>query len=122
MFHLDNAYFIPELDFEGVVVQTNLASNTAFRGFGGPQGMVVIEAAISEVRRAPRPVDPAKVRARNFYGDGDRTPVRAGRTDASRADLGRICCAPPATTSADAEIAALNQESRFVRAASPCSR
>ena len=43
LFHLDNAYFVPALRFEGRVAQTNLPSNTAFRGFGGPQGMVVIE-------------------------------------------------------------------------------
>ncbi len=73
MFHLDNAYFIPALDFEGVVVQTNLASNTAFRGFGGPQGMLVIETVMS--RAAERlGVDPAELRRRNFYRDGQRTP------------------------------------------------
>jgi xanthine dehydrogenase large subunit len=43
LFHLDNAYYIPNLRFEGRVAKTNLLSNTAFRGFGGPQGVVVIE-------------------------------------------------------------------------------
>jgi xanthine dehydrogenase molybdopterin-binding subunit B len=43
LFHLDNAYYIPNVEFSGRVVKTNLASNTAFRGFGGPQGMLVIE-------------------------------------------------------------------------------
>src|SRR5690606_15761856 len=39
LFHLDNGYFVPNLYFEGRAVRTNTASNTAFRGFGGPQGM-----------------------------------------------------------------------------------
>ena len=75
LFHLDNAYFIPNLRFTGLVCRTNLPSNTAFRGFGGPQGMVVVEEAIN--RYAERmSVDPAEIRQRNFYGDSprDRTP------------------------------------------------
>ena len=51
VFHLDNAYYIPHVEFSGVVVKTNLASNTAFRGFGGPQGMLVIEEIIDRIAR-----------------------------------------------------------------------
>src|SRR6185503_4451224 len=40
MFHLDNCYYIPNVEFSGRVAKTNLASNTAFRGFGGPQGKI----------------------------------------------------------------------------------
>jgi len=47
LFHLDNSYYIPNLHFRGQVARTNLASNTAFRGFGGPQGMLVIEDAMN---------------------------------------------------------------------------
>ncbi len=43
LFHLDNAYYLPDAEFSGQVAKTNVASNTAFRGFGGPQGMLVIE-------------------------------------------------------------------------------
>src|SRR5262249_24515257 len=43
LFHLDNAYYLPSVDFSGRVAKTHLVSNTAFRGFGGPQGMLVIE-------------------------------------------------------------------------------
>ncbi|MBK8261396.1 MAG: xanthine dehydrogenase molybdopterin binding subunit [Nannocystis sp.] len=114
MFHLDNAYFIPELDFEGVVVQTNLASNTAFRGFGGPQGMVVIEAAISEAAERLG-LDPALVRARNFYRDGDATPYGQILKDVR---LPRIWCDLLRSSDYDerrAEIAAFNNNSRFVR-------
>jgi len=67
LFHLANAYYIPNLRFEGRVVRTHTASNTAFRGFGGPQGMLVIEDAMS--RAAERlGIDPAELRRRNYYG------------------------------------------------------
>ncbi|PCC71083.1 xanthine dehydrogenase, molybdenum binding subunit apoprotein [Nannocystis exedens] len=68
MFHLDNGYFVPNLHFVGKAVRTNKASNTAFRGFGGPQGMAVIEEVLS--RAAERlGLDPAEIRRRNYYGD-----------------------------------------------------
>jgi xanthine dehydrogenase large subunit len=75
LFHLDNAYFVPALRFTGQACRTNLPSNTAFRGFGGPQGMVVVEHAIQ--RAAERlGLDPAVVRERNYYGPAprDRAP------------------------------------------------
>nr|MCH9687293.1 molybdopterin-dependent oxidoreductase [Deltaproteobacteria bacterium] len=75
LFHLDNAYFVPALHFVGRACRTNHASNTAFRGFGGPQGMVVVEEVLN--RAAERlGLDPAQVRARNFYGPTprDRAP------------------------------------------------
>jgi xanthine dehydrogenase large subunit len=75
LFHLDNSYFLSNLSFRGQVVKTNLPSNTAFRGFGGPQGMLVIEEVLS--RAAERlGLDPAEIRRRNFYGDSpcDLTP------------------------------------------------
>ncbi|MBS2027765.1 MAG: xanthine dehydrogenase molybdopterin binding subunit [Deltaproteobacteria bacterium] len=71
LFHLDNAYFIPALKFTGKVCRTNLPSNTAFRGFGGPQGMVVVETAMSRAAEKLG-LDPAEVRARNFYGAAPR--------------------------------------------------
>ena len=55
VFHLDNAYYIPHVEFSGRVAKTNLASNTAFRGFGGPQGMLVIEEIIDRIARRDRP-------------------------------------------------------------------
>lgn len=75
LFHLDNAYFIPALRFEGRVVRTHLPSNTAFRGFGGPQGMLVIEDALNNYCEE-QGEDPNEIRARNFYGPPprDRAP------------------------------------------------
>ena len=67
MFHLDNGYYIPTLRFEGRPVRTNVASNTAFRGFGGPQGMAVIEDAMSRASELLG-IDPAELRRRNYYG------------------------------------------------------
>ncbi|TNE50951.1 MAG: xanthine dehydrogenase molybdopterin binding subunit [Deltaproteobacteria bacterium] len=71
MFHLDNAYYIPSLRLEARVARTNTVSNTAFRGFGGPQGMVVVETVMEEAA-ARLGMDPAVVRQRNFYGPAPR--------------------------------------------------
>ena len=72
VFHLDNAYYIPNACFRGHVAKTNLASNTAFRGFGGPQGMLVIEEIMDRVaRRLGLP--PELVRHRNLYREKGET-------------------------------------------------
>jgi xanthine dehydrogenase molybdopterin binding subunit/xanthine dehydrogenase small subunit len=76
LFHLDNAYYIPHVEFSGRVVKTNLASNTAFRGFGGPQGMLVIEEIIDRIARRLE-LPPEQVRERNLYhgvGETNTTP------------------------------------------------
>ncbi len=74
MVHVDNAYFIPHVDISGLICKTNLVSNTAFRGFGGPQGMLVGEEIIDRVARHLKlPVD--QVRERNFYR-ADQSPDR----------------------------------------------
>ena len=69
MFHSDNSYFIPDMQVRGQVCRTNKVSNTAFRGFGGPQGMVVIEDIVDRVARHLGLL-PETVRARNFYREG----------------------------------------------------
>jgi xanthine dehydrogenase molybdopterin binding subunit len=66
LFHLDNAYFIPAVEFRGQVAKTNLASNTAMRGFGGPQAMVVIEDILDQIARTLS-LPPELVRERNLY-------------------------------------------------------
>jgi xanthine dehydrogenase molybdopterin binding subunit/xanthine dehydrogenase small subunit len=72
LFHLDNSYYIPAVEFRGQVAKTNLSSNTAFRGFGGPQGMLVIEEIMDRVaRRLGRA--PEIVRERNLYHGTDAT-------------------------------------------------
>lgn len=73
--HIDNCYHLPATDLLGVSAKTNTVSNTAFRGFGGPQGMVAIEAVIDTVSRQLG-IDPNVMRARNYYGPktGSVTP------------------------------------------------
>jgi xanthine dehydrogenase molybdopterin binding subunit len=71
MLHAENAYFIPDVKIVGKAYKTNLPSNTAFRGFGGPQGMAVIETAIDRMARFLKK-DPAEIRKLNFYGIGER--------------------------------------------------
>jgi xanthine dehydrogenase molybdopterin binding subunit/xanthine dehydrogenase small subunit len=79
LFHLDNAYYIPNVEFSGRVVKTNLASNTAFRGFGGPQGMLVIEEILDRIARATG-LAPETVRARNLYrGTGETNTTHYGQ-------------------------------------------
>jgi xanthine dehydrogenase large subunit len=75
LFHLDNAYYIPAVHFSGRVAKTNVTSHTAFRGFGGPQGMLVIEEILDRVARTLG-LAPEVVRERNLYrgmGETNRT-------------------------------------------------
>ncbi len=71
LFHLDNAYYIPAVDFTSRVAKTHTTSHTAFRGFGGPQGIMVIEEIMDRIaRRLGLP--PEVVRERNLYhGTGE---------------------------------------------------
>ncbi|MEV6246010.1 xanthine dehydrogenase molybdopterin binding subunit [Streptomyces sp. NPDC051742] len=71
--HIDNTYWIPHARVTGRIARTNKVSNTAFRGFGGPQGMLVIEDIMG--RCAPLlGLDPRELRERNFYRSGQSTP------------------------------------------------
>ena len=85
LFHVDNAYRLPNVDVTGRVCRTHKTSQTAFRGFGGPQGMLAIEEILSQA--AARLGLPAHIiRERNFYREGDSThygePVdEAGRIE-----------------------------------------
>jgi xanthine dehydrogenase large subunit len=65
--HFDNAYWLPEVAIHGYLARTHTQSNTAFRGFGGPQGALAIEVILDEVARALG-CDPLAVRRANFYG------------------------------------------------------
>jgi xanthine dehydrogenase large subunit len=71
--HIDNAYWIPNVRVNGRIAKTNKTSQTAFRGFGGPQGMMVIEDILG--RCAPLlGYDAAELRRRNLYTEGQTTP------------------------------------------------
>lgn len=71
MFHSDNAYYLENVDIVSHRCKTNTVSNTAFRGFGGPQGVFAIEYVVDEIARFLNK-DPLHVRKVNFYGVGER--------------------------------------------------
>jgi xanthine dehydrogenase large subunit len=71
LFHADNCYFYDNVQLRSLPLKTNTVSNTAFRGFGGPQGMVAGERLIEEIAYALGK-DPLEVRKANFYGEAPR--------------------------------------------------
>jgi xanthine dehydrogenase large subunit len=71
IFHADNAYFLEDVAISSYRCKTNVQSHTAFRGFGGPQGVIVIERILSDIARTLG-MDPLDVRLRNLYGIDDR--------------------------------------------------
>jgi xanthine dehydrogenase large subunit len=79
MLHAENSYFIPNARIVGKAFKTNLPSNTAFRGFGGPQGMAVIETAIDRIARELKK-DPTQIRKINFYGIENENVTPYGET------------------------------------------
>lgn len=78
MLHADNCYHVPAFSVTGSVWKTNLPSNTAFRGFGGPQGMAVIETIVDRVARELGR-DPAEVRRKNFYREAPCATTHYGQ-------------------------------------------
>ena len=71
VFHSDNAYFLEDVDIASYRCKTNTQSHTAFRGFGGPQGVILIEVIMGDVARMLG-LDPLDVRKRNLYGIDER--------------------------------------------------
>ena len=67
--HVDNTYFLEHVEIVSHRCKTHTVSNTAFRGFGGPQGMMVIERILDDIARSLQ-LDPLELRRRNFYSDG----------------------------------------------------
>ncbi|MGR3403927.1 xanthine dehydrogenase molybdopterin binding subunit [Paracoccus sp. (in: a-proteobacteria)] len=73
LFHADNAYFYPDVELRSHPLRTHTVSNTAFRGFGGPQGVIVAERMIEEIAYALGR-DPYEIRRKNLYRNGQLTP------------------------------------------------
>ena len=89
VFHLDNSYYIPAVEFRGQVAKTNLSSNTAFRGFGGPQGMLLMEEIMDRIARRTG-LTPEVVRERNLYrGKGATNTTHYGQRIGTAA-FGRV--------------------------------
>jgi xanthine dehydrogenase large subunit len=77
MLHADNAYYLPNVRIESHRLKTNTASATAFRGFGGPQGMLGIERVVDHIAHHLKR-DPVSIRRVNFYSDGEAAAPTGG--------------------------------------------
>ena len=106
--HVENAYWVPNIEVTGRVAKTNRASNTAFRGFGGPQGMIVIEDILG--RCAPLlGLPPHELRHRNFYAPGQATPYGQVVRHAERLEaIWSICAERSEFARRQGEVAAFN--------------
>jgi len=117
LFHLDNAYYLPAVNFTGCVAKTNTTSHTAFRGFGGPQGIMVIEEILDRVaRRLGLP--PEVVRERNLYhgtGETNRTHYLEDIGDNRIQEIWRQVMASAKFAGRRAEIAAWNRAHAHVK-------
>jgi xanthine dehydrogenase large subunit len=115
--HIDNAYWIPNVRVNGRIAKTNKTSQTAFRGFGGPQGMLVLEDILG--RCAPLlGFDAAELRRRNFYQDGQSTPYGQPVRHAHRLHaVWRQVLENGEVAARQAEIEAFNAASRHVKRA-----
>jgi xanthine dehydrogenase large subunit len=78
MFHLDNAYYLEHVEITSHRCKTHTVSNTAFRGFGAPQAMMVIEAILDDIARSLSR-DPLDIRRTNLYGLGERNVTHYGQ-------------------------------------------
>jgi xanthine dehydrogenase large subunit len=79
MTHAENAYYVANVEITGTVCRTNFPPNTAFRGFGGPQGVINIENILEEIALYLKK-DPLDVRVRNCYGIDERNVTPYGQT------------------------------------------
>ncbi len=114
LFHSDSAYKIPALRFVGRVAKTNLPSSTAFRGFGGPQGMAVVEDAMNHAAERLG-MDPAQLRRANLYEDGDRCPYGQKLKDVRLGRITRELFATAKYTERRAAIERANPASAFTK-------
>ena len=76
--HFDNAYYLSDVEIVALCCKTNTQSNTAFRGFGGPQGALVMEVMLDEIARSLG-LDPLDVRLANYYGISERDVTPYGQ-------------------------------------------
>lgn len=116
LFHLDGTYYIPALHFEGYCAKTNLPSNTAFRGFGGPQGFLVIETIMNRAARHLG-MEPLDIRTLNYYGDAPRNMMQyeAELKDFRVPRMTDSVIRSSKYVERKAEIDAFNAKSRFVK-------
>ena len=77
IYHIDNAYYIPNIEINSYRCKTNTVSNTAFRGFGGPQGMFCIENIIENISQKLK-LEASEIRKINFYKDKIKNTTHYG--------------------------------------------
>ncbi|MDA7956915.1 MAG: xanthine dehydrogenase molybdopterin binding subunit [Gammaproteobacteria bacterium] len=116
MFHGDNSYYLPHATIDGLRCKTHTVSNTAFRGFGGPQGMIAMEALIDEIAFTLG-ADPLDIRKKNLYGGAGRN-ITPYHQEVAGIDLAGIV--GQLETECEyrrrrAEIAAFNRASRVLK-------
>ena len=116
MYHAVNAYYLPATTILSKRMKTHTVSNTAFRGFGGPQGMVAIERVIDAIAWSLA-LDPLDVRKRNFYGKGERdmTPYGMRVTDNVIHELVDNLEKSSDYRQRRGEVAAFNKRSKFLK-------
>ncbi|MCE0505723.1 xanthine dehydrogenase molybdopterin binding subunit [Roseivivax sp. GX 12232] len=100
MLHADNAYFLPTARIDSHRLKTNTQSATAFRGFGGPQGMMGIERVMDQIAHELG-LDPLEVRRRNYYAEKPEGAVPPGPAEAQAAKTAGEAAPRPADTQAD---------------------
>ncbi|HEX4767510.1 MAG TPA: xanthine dehydrogenase molybdopterin binding subunit [Lichenihabitans sp.] len=116
LFHADNCYFYPDVRLSSLPLKTHTVSNTAFRGFGGPQGMVGGERILDEIAFALG-IDPLEARKRNFYLQDERNVTPYGQVveDNIVAELVQRLEADCDYAGRKAAIRAANAKSRVIR-------
>ncbi len=115
MFHADNAYWYPDCRIHSERVMTNTVSNTAFRGFGGPQGMVFAERMMDEIAIRLNE-DPLEIRRRNFYRNGKSvTPYGMQITDNILNEVVDELERTSGYQKRRKEIAKLNEKNRYLK-------
>jgi xanthine dehydrogenase large subunit len=114
--HFDNAYYLSDVEILALCCKTNTQSNTAFRGFGGPQGALVMEVMMDDIARHLA-LDPLEVRRANFYGIGERdlTPYGQKVEDNVIAPLTDALAASSQYGERRAQIAAFNAASPVLK-------
>lgn len=116
MFHADNAYFYPQVHIHSRRLKTHTVSNTAFRGFGGPQGMVFAERLMDRIAWATGR-DPLDVRYANLYGTDDRNITPYGMTvedNVAEAIMRQLEATSDYRARRD-DVSAFNARSRFLK-------
>ncbi|XP_046738971.1 xanthine dehydrogenase isoform X2 [Diprion similis] len=112
LFHFENAYKIPSVDLYGYMCKTNLPSNTAFRGFGGPQGMFVAENMIRQVADFLK-MDTVKVSELNLYEEGNLTHYNQQLNHCTIQRCWHQCLETSDYTSRAAAVGNYNKQNRY---------